>query len=163
VRRVAITGLGVLAATGKDSKSFFSNLTNGQSGVRRISQFDPSGLSVQVAAEVPAYSSTDYFPQKRLDLLDRFSEFALVAAGEAVRSSGIQIREEERTRFGVVMGSGMGGVHTFDAGYFSLYAEHATRLHPFTIPKIMHNAPTSQICMEYGAQGPSLTTAAWPT
>jgi nodulation protein E len=159
MRRVVITGLGVIAATGKDEQSFFGNLINGRSGVRRIAGFDPSALSVQIAAEVPSYSPTDYFPQKRLDLLDRFAEFGLIAAREAMQSSGIQLGEEEKTRFGVVMGSGMGGVHTFDSGYFNLYVKEMTRLHPFTIPKIMHNAPTSQICMEYGAQGPSLATA----
>ncbi|HLY59268.1 MAG TPA: beta-ketoacyl-ACP synthase II [Terriglobia bacterium] len=159
MRRVVITGLGVFASTGKDRESFFSNLTNAQSGFRRIEQFDPSALSVQIGAEVPNYVPTDYFPNKRLDLLDRFTQFGLLAAKEAMQSSGIEITESERPKFGVVMGSGMGGVSTIDSGYFNLYAKQATRLHPFTIPKIMHNAPTSQISMEYGAEGPSLSTA----
>jgi beta-ketoacyl-acyl-carrier-protein synthase II len=151
--------MGVFASTGKDTESFFCSLVNARSAIRRITLFDPSPLSVQIAAEVPGYSPTDHFPLKRLDLLDRFTQFGLLAAAEAVKLSGIEIREEERPRFGVVMGSGMGGVSTFDSGYFSLYAKQATRLHPFTIPKIMHNAPTSQICMEFGAQGPSMSTA----
>jgi nodulation protein E len=159
MRRVVVTGVGVFAATGKDRESFFSNLANGQSGFRRIEQFDPSTLSVQIGAEVHGYVPTDYFPSKRLDLLDRFTQFGLLAAREAMESSGIEVRESERHRFGVVMGSGMGGVSTIDAGYYNLYAKQATRLHPFTIPKIMHNAPTSQISMEYGAEGPSLSTA----
>ena len=116
-------------------------------------------LSVQIAAEVPDYDPLEYFPAKRLDLLDRFSQFALLAAKEAMDSSGIQLRDEERPRFGVVTGTGMGGATTFESGYYKLFAEHATRLHPFTIPKIMHNAATSQICMDFGAQGPALTTA----
>ncbi len=158
-RRVAITGLGVFASTGKEVESFFSNLINARSGIRGITLFDPAPLSVKIAAEIPDYSPTDYFPLKRLDLLDRFTQFALLAAQQAVKSSGIEIKPEERPRFGVVMGSGMGGVSTFDSGYFNLYAKQATRLHPFTIPKIMHNAPTSQICMEFGAEGPSLSTS----
>lgn len=156
VRRVVITGLGVFASTGKDVESFFSNLANARSGVHRITQWDPSSLSVQIAAEVPDYLPTDYFSPKRLDLLDRFTQFGLLAAGQAMQSSGIEVREEEKPRFGVVMGSGMGGAETFDSEYFNLYARNETRLHPFTIPRIMHNAATSQICMEYGAQGPSL-------
>jgi beta-ketoacyl-acyl-carrier-protein synthase II len=156
VRRVVITGLGVFASTGKDVESFFSNLANARSGVRRIRQWDPSSLSVQIAAEVPDYLPADYFSPKRLDLLDRFTQFGLLAAGQAMRSSGIEVSEAEKPRFGVVMGSGMGGAETFDSSYFNLYAKKETRLHPFTIPKIMHNAATSQICMEYGAQGPSL-------
>lgn len=159
MRRVVVTGVGVFAATGKDRESFFSNLANGQSGFRRIEQFDPSTLSVQIGAEVNGYVPTDYFPSKRLDLLDRFTQFGLLAAREAMETSGLKVGEGERHRFGVVMGSGMGGVSTIDAGYYNLYAKQATRLHPFTIPKIMHNAPTSQISMEYGAEGPSLSTA----
>jgi beta-ketoacyl-acyl-carrier-protein synthase II len=151
--------MGVFASTGKNAESFFATLVAGRSAIRRIQQFDPSPLSVQIAAEVPDYEPLDYFPAKRLDLLDRFSQFALLAAKEAMDSSGIQLRDEERPRFGVITGTGMGGASTFESGYFKLFAEHATRLHPFTIPKIMHNAATSQICMEFGAQGPSLTTA----
>jgi nodulation protein E len=74
-------------------------------------------------------------------------------------SSGLQLKDEERPRFGVATGTGMGGAQTFESGYYKLFAEHATRLHPFTIPKIMHNAATSQLCMDFGAQGPAITTA----
>jgi len=159
VRRVVITGLGVFSSCGTDVESFFSNLSRGQSGIRRIQQFDPSQLSVQIAAEVPNYQPAEYFPQKRLDILDRFAQFALLSARQAMQSSGLEVREEERPRFGAVIGSGMGGAQGLDEGYLNLYARQATRLHPFTIPKIMHNAPVSQICMEYSAQGPSFTTA----
>jgi beta-ketoacyl-acyl-carrier-protein synthase II len=159
VRRVVITGMGVFAAVGRDLESFFDNLVNARSGVRRITQFDPSALNVQIGAEIADYRPTDYFPYKRLDLLDRFSQFALLSAREAVESSGLQIRDEERPRFAVVMGSGMGGVQTYDRECFNLYVKEATKLHPFTIPKMMHNAPTSQICIEHGAQGPSFATA----
>jgi len=159
VRRVAITGLGVIAATGRDVRSFFDNLVLAHSGVRRITQFDPSSLTVQIAGEVPDYRSTDYFPQKQLDFIDRFCEFGLVAAREAMQSSGLQIWEGERTRFGVAMGSGIGGANTLESGFYNLYAKQATRLHPFTIPKMMHNAAASQICMEFGAKGPSLATS----
>jgi nodulation protein E len=159
VRRVVITGLGVFTSTGKDVEGFFSNLSRGQSGIRRIQQFDPSTLSVQIGAEVSDYDPVDYFPPKRLDILDRFTQFALLSAREAMRSSGLEIREEERARFGVVIGSGMGGAQGLDEGYLNLYAKQATRLHPFTIPRIMHNAPVSHICMEYSAQGPSFATA----
>ncbi len=159
MRRVVITGVGLIASTGKNAETFFRNLLEARSGVRRISQFDPSPLSIQIAAEVPDYSPTDYFPAKRLDLLDRFSQFALIAAKEAVTSSGLEVSEAERPRFGVVIGTGMGGAGTFETGYYNLFAQQATRLHPFTIPKIMHNAATSQVCMEFGAQGPSLAIA----
>jgi beta-ketoacyl-acyl-carrier-protein synthase II len=156
---VVISGIGVFAASGKNTDTFFQSLAEGRTATRRIQQFDPSALSVQIAAEIPDYNPLDYFPAKRLDLLDRFSQYALLAAKEAMASSGIQVSEEGRPRFGVVTGTGMGGAVTFDSGYYNLYAKQATRVHPFTIPKIMHNAATSQVCMEFGAQGPSLTTA----
>ncbi|MGH9356701.1 MAG: beta-ketoacyl-[acyl-carrier-protein] synthase family protein, partial [Terriglobia bacterium] len=152
-----ITGLGVLAATGKGVDSFFCNLCHARSGIRRITQFDPSALTVQIGGEVPSYNPTDHFSGKRLDLLDRFAQFALLAADEAVKSSGIKVGDAERPRFGVVIGSGMGGAPGLDRGYVELYARQATRLHPFTIPKIMHSAPVSHVCMEYGAQGPSFS------
>ena len=107
MRRVVITGIGVFASAGKNSEAFFKNLLEARSAVRRICQFDPSSLTVQIAAEVPDYNPADYFPAKRLDLLDRFSQFGLLAAQEAMRSSGIEVREEERPRFGVVSGTGM--------------------------------------------------------
>lgn len=159
MRRVAITGLGVFASSGKDSETFFKNLTEGRSAIGRIRQFDPSSLTVQIAAEVPDYVPEEYFPAKRIDLMDRFSQFGLLAAREAMKSSGIEVRAEERPRFGVVTGSGIGGANTLDSAHLNLYALHATKLHPFTIPRMMHNAATSHICMEFGAQGPSFTTA----
>ena len=159
MRRVVITGIGVFASAGKNSETFFKNLIEARSAVRRICQFDPSSLSIQIAAEVSDYNPANYFPSKRLDLLDRFSQFGLLAAQEAIKSSGFEVREDERHRFGVVTGTGMAGANTLDNGYLNLYANQATRLHPFTIPRMMHNAATSQICMELGAQGPSFTTA----
>jgi nodulation protein E len=159
VRRVVITGMGVFASVGKDIRSFFELLSAGRSGVRRITQFDPSSLCVQIAAEVPDYRPTDYFPAKKLDLLDRFTQFSLLSAREAMESSGLDMRDQDRTRFGVVIGSGMGGAQGLDEGYLRLYQQQATRLHPFTIPRIMHNAPVSQVCMEYSAQGPAFATA----
>lgn len=159
MRRVVITGMGVFASTGKNKDCFFESLLQAQSGIRRISQFDSSSLSIQIAAEIADYDAAEYFPAKRLDMLDKFTQFALIAAREAMEGSGIEISDEERPRFGVVMGSGMGGAGSFDAGYLNLYAKQATRLHPFTIPRIMHNAATSHICMEFGAQGPALATA----
>jgi len=158
-RRVVITGLGVFASTGKNADTFFGNLLQARSAVRRISQWDPSSLSVQIAAEVADYNPIDYFPRKRLDLLDRFTQFGLLAAREALAASGIQFTEEERPRFGVVMGTGLGGAVTFDNSYHSLYAKGETRLPPFTIPKAMYNAVTAQISMEFGAQGPALAVS----
>ena len=128
MRRVVVTGLGVFAATGKDPEVFFTNLIQGRSGVHRITQFDPSALSVQIAAEIPDYRPTDYFPSKRLDLIDRFTEFGLIAARQAMETSGLEVREQDRARFGVMMGSGMGGAQTYEVSYCSIFAKGATRV-----------------------------------
>jgi nodulation protein E len=159
VPRVVVTGLGVIAASGKGVDAFFSRLVQGQSSVQRITQFDPTPLTIQIAAEVPNYAAADYFPPKRLDLMDRFTQFALIAAQEAMKSSEIKIGDREPARFGVVVGSGMGGLHTYEEAYFNLYAKEAQRLHPFTILKSMHSAASSQISMEFNAQGPSLSVS----
>ena len=133
MRRVVITGIGVFASTGKNAESFFATLVAGRSAIRRIQQFDPSQLSVQIAAEIPDYDPLAYFPAKRLDLLDRFSQFALLSAKEAMDSSGIQLRDEERPRFGVVTGTGMAGATTFDSAItiFTPSKQRACILSPF--------------------------------
>ena len=157
MRRVVITGMGVIASTGKNVTTFVDNLALGHSGVRRITLWDPSALSVQIAAEVPDYQPTDYFPLKRLDLMDRFTQFAVIAAREAMESSQINISEEELPRFGVVTGTGMGGAQTLEQGYNDLYLKGLDRVRPLSVPMLMHNAAAAQIGIELGVRGPVLT------
>ncbi len=157
MRRVAITGLGCVSALGCDVAAFWEGLLAARSGERRITLFDPSGLAVPVAAEVPDYDPSRHFPAKKLDLLDRFAQFALVAAGEALRDSRLEITESERGRAGVALGTGAGGALTQDDGYRGLYARGSSRVHPFTIPRLMYNAAASQVSMEFGLTGPVLT------
>ena len=157
MRRVAITGLGAVSALGVGVPAFWDGLRAGRSGVRRITLFDPSALSVPIAAEAPNYNPAEHFSAKRLDLLDRFSQFALVAAAEALRDAGLSFSDAERERSGVALGTGMGGAATQDEGYLSVYGHGAERVHPFTIPRLMHNAAASHLTMEMGLRGPALS------
>jgi nodulation protein E len=151
--------LGAVSALGIGVPSFWTGVTAGRSGVRRITNFDPTGFLGQVAAEVPAFDASASFDETECEMFDRFTMFALVAAAEACAQSGLMLAEGERDRAGVIIGSAMGGAVTQDERYKKMYAGGATRPHPFTIPRIMNNAPASTISMRYGLRGPALAIA----
>jgi 3-oxoacyl-[acyl-carrier-protein] synthase II len=157
VRKVVVTGLGVISAVGNTVEEFFQNLVAAESGIGYITQIDNAPLTVKIAAEVKQFDPNQYFSPKRQDYLDRFAQFAIVAASQALKDSGFTPSEEEKLRFGVCVGTGMGGAETLDAGFRQLYQKNAQRMHPFTIPKLMHNAAASHISMEFGCKGPSLS------
>jgi nodulation protein E len=157
VRRVAVTGLGAVSALGIGVAPFWDRVVAGASGVRHIANFDASGFVAQVAAEVPGYDPARHFTEAEQDILDRFAQFALIAAGEACAQAGLTLTEAERDRAGVMIGSAVGGAGTQDQRYKTLYGDGASRLHPFTIPRIMNNAATSQVSMRHGLRGPALS------
>lgn len=161
MRRVVITGMGVISPVGSSLGQFFQNLLSAKSGVRPIQSVDTSLLATKIAAEIPDFCPTDHFTEKQLDLLDRFSQIAVVAARAALVDAGVEFTEAQKERLGVSLGTAYGGCHTLDAGYNAIYGKQATRINPFTIPKTMHNAAASQISMYLGAKGPaySVTTA----
>jgi nodulation protein E len=156
---VAVTGLGVVSALGIGVPAFWERLIAGKSGVGRISRFDPTGYLAQVAAEVPGFDPCAYFDETEREMLDPFAQFAIVAADEAWKQSGLELNEEGRDRAGVAIGSGMGGVVTQDHRYEGLYRRGLTRAHPFSIPRIMNNAAASHVSMRHGLRGPGLSTA----
>lgn len=158
MRRVAITGLGVIASTGIGLDNFFERLIAGCSGTRRIQNFDASRLNCHIAAEVPGYDPTGWFNEKELDQLDRFSQFAIIATREAWTDAGLEsFGEEEQQRVGVCIGTAYGGAETLDQNYFSLYAQGANRLPPLVIPRLMYNAASCQVSKYMQVQGPCLT------
>jgi nodulation protein E len=159
VIRVAVTGLGAVSALGVGVPALWAGVAQGRSGVRRITRFDASGYLAEVAAEVPDFDPSTYFEEGQLDLLDPFAQFAMVAADEAWRASGLELTEEASDRAGVALGSAMGGVATQDVGYRKLYERGATRVHPFSIPRMMNNAAASQVSMRYRLRGPALSFA----
>jgi len=159
VRRVAVTGLGAISALGTGVPAFWAGVSSGTSGVRRISNFDATGFLAQVAAEVPDFNPDAYFDETAREMLDRFAQFALVAAAEACAHANLTLTDGERDRAGVIIGSAMGGAVTQDDRYRKMYTDGLTRAHPFSIPRIMNNAPAAHISMRHGLRGPAQSIA----
>ena len=156
MRRVAITGLGVVSPLGDDAESFFAALVQGRSAVRRLEGASFERLAAPLGAPV-ALEAGGRIPAPQLRMLDRVSQFALVAAAEALAQADGALEGVDRARAGVFVGTGMGGAQASDDGYRTLYAESSDRLKPFTVLMAMTNAPASWIGLEHGFHGPNLT------
>lgn len=160
MRRVVITGLGVVTATGCTIADFFAQLLEGRAGTRRIQNLEPAlaeQLNCKIAAEVLCFDPSQHFDAKELDQLDRFSQFAVVAAKQALEDAGRgEFSEEEQNRLGVCVGTAYGGIETLDSSYFSLYRKNASRLSPLVLPRLMYNAAACQVSMRFRARGPTL-------
>ena len=156
-RRVAVTGLGVISALGRNSVEFWSSISQGKCGIGPIEVIDRTRLRFQNAAEVRGYRTEDYFQPERATLLDRFTEFGLIAAHEALRLSGIQWTPELRERTAIVTGTAVGGQTTEDVAFWDLYHLQRSRVNPLSIAKVMANALASHISMEHGITGPAFT------
>jgi nodulation protein E len=159
MNRVVITGLGVISAAGHNAADFWDKVKNGQSSIGKITTIPTDTLTVRIGAEVAGFEPQEYFGKRQLGMLDRFSQFGLVAAREAVSDSGISFEGEAGERSASIIGSGVGGQTTLDASYWAIYAEKKTRVHPFTVPRLMINAATSHITMEHGIRGPAFAVA----
>lgn len=154
MRRVAVTGLGVVSPLGNDPVSLFNALVEGRSGIGRLAlRFGERFPGCLGAAA--SFDPTAHFPAPRVRMLDRASQFALFAAAAAVRDAGIVFDNPART--GVFVGTGMGGAQTTDDGYCTLYGEGSDRVKPYTVLMAMTNAAASWIGIEYGVTGPNLT------
>ena len=160
-RRVAVTGLGAVSALGRDAPSLWRALIAGECGIRPIANIATDRLTARTAAEVRGFDPAVHFDGRRLQMLDRTSQFALVAAREAMMQAapfGVPALGVDPGKAGAVFGAGL-GLDTIDSSYQTLYAEGSNRLHPFTVPRVMPNAPASHISIEYGLRGPSFATA----
>jgi len=159
VGKVVVTGLGVVSPIGVCVPAFREALFAGRSGIGPLTTVPTDRLSVRVAAEVRGYAPEDHFDPRRLALLDRISQFAVVAAREAVAMAGLAFSGSLAARTATVLGVGVGGIGTLDDSFHRLYAEQAARLHPFTIPRLMVSAPASHVTMEFGLTGPAFTAS----
>ncbi len=158
MRRVAITGLGAICALGHNTREMWEALRSGRSGIAPLQLAQRSQLRFQNGAEVRGYEEARHFDPVRAGFIDRFAQFALLSAREAITQSGIQFTPGLSGRTAVVTGSSLGGKQTEDAQFLELYGKQG-RVHPLTIPKAMANAGASLICMEFGVTGPSYTVA----
>jgi nodulation protein E len=155
MRRVVISGMGAISALGRNAAEFWSSLEQGRSGIAPLESPELSTLRFRNGAEVRGYNSNCYFPEKQADYIDRFAQFAVIAAREAIQDSGIEWDEALRESTGIVTGSCVGGQSTEDIGFVELYQRGRPRVNPLTIPRIMGNAGASQISIEFGITGPS--------
>lgn len=159
MHRVVITGIGAVTPLGHTASTTWAAMCEGRSAIGPITTLPREGLRFGIAAEVQGFDPLAHFDEKRLVLLDRVSQFALVAAREAVAQSGIDFAADglgENTA--VVIGSGVGGELTHDAASRRLYGENNSRLHPLTIVRLMANAPASHVSIEFGLHGPAFAT-----
>jgi nodulation protein E len=159
MHRVVITGMGVVSAAGHNAGAFWDTIRNGRSTIADITIIKTEGLTVRVGAEVRDFDPKVHFEPKQRGLLDRFAQFGVVAAREAVADSGLSFEGEAAERTAAIIGSGVGGQSTLDENYWTIYGEKKTRVHPFTIPRLMINAATSHITMEHNILGPAYTIA----
>jgi nodulation protein E len=156
MRRVAVTGFGAVSGFGVGVPALWQGLVAGQSVIRPITMCETQGLANPIAAEVPGFSARPIVTEERSLILDRFAEFALVAAAEAVKAAGLDLTDEERARAGVAIGTGIGGAGREEEAYYNVYVKNVARIHPFTIPRIMYNAAASHVSMAQGFQGPTI-------
>ena len=157
MRRVAITGVGAICALGRNAAEFADALRQGRCGIGPIQSADMSRVRFKNGAEVPGYSHAPYFDDRRADFMDRFAQFAVIAAREAVADAAIEWTPQLRENTAIVTGSCVGGQSTEDVGFQEIYKHSHNRVHPLTIPKTMANAGASHISMEFGVTGPSFT------
>lgn len=160
-RRVVITGLGVITPLGSDTESTWEGLLAGRSGVDRTSQFDPSGLDVQIAAEVKGFDAEALLGRRLARRNDRFSMLALAAAREAVQDARCDFGRDSPNakRTGVLVGSGIGGVGALIAGYDAYLERGPRRVSPFMVTALMPNAASALIAMEHGLRGPNFAVS----
>ena len=157
--RVVITGMGVICAMGRDQDEFWAALKNGRSAIGGLCQVDAAQLKFKKAAEVHGYDAAATFPAKELAFLDRFAQFALIAAEQAVTQAGVEWTEDVRERGAIITGTSFGGRRAEEDGYWELFHHNRTRVHPLTIPLSMSNAGASHISIKYGMQGPAYTVS----
>ena len=158
--RAVVTGLGCVTPIGKDVTSFWSALRSGESGVRRITLFDPSDQECQIAAEVKDWDPTEYMEAKSARRAARFSQFAVAAATQAVSASGLAIDDSNRDDIAIVMNTGGGGVDVIADGEKTYLEKGAARVGPFTVPAYAPNMASCQVAINLGVRGPTITSVA---
>ncbi|MGY6634255.1 MAG: beta-ketoacyl-[acyl-carrier-protein] synthase family protein [Alkalilacustris sp.] len=160
MRRVVITGAGTINALAQDVPGTLAAFREGRCGIGPLDFLDVERLSVRIGAQVRGWDAEAHFNRQEIALYDRFTQFALHAAREAVAQSGLRFRNDRLAyRAGVVMGTAAGGMTTWDENYRTVFEEGKNRVHPFVVPKLMNNAAASHISMTFGMMGPSFSVS----
>ncbi len=156
--RVFVTGSGVISPLGNDTEEFWKNLVAGQSGAGPITRFDAAQFSTRFACEVKNFTPEGVIDRKDAKRMDRFVQFAVAAAAEALRTSGLDLEKVNRDRVGVIVGSGIGGMETFEAQHIVLLERGPSRVSPFFIPMIISDMASGQVSIQFGLRGPNFCT-----
>jgi len=157
-RRVAVTGLGVISPVGNDVESFWTNLCDGRSGVGRVTRFDPADFRTQIAGEVKNFDPTLYMEKKDVRRTDLYVQYAIAASHQALAASGIDREKVDMNRFGVIIGTGIGGIETFEQQTALMLEKGPSRVSPFFIPMMIANMASGQVSIMFGLRGPNMTT-----
>ncbi|SPF76413.1 3-oxoacyl-[acyl-carrier-protein] synthase 2 [Aliiroseovarius pelagivivens] len=159
MKRIVITGQGTINALGRNVPETLEAMREGRCGISDLEFQDVERLSIRIGAQVKGYEPEETFNRQQIALYDRFTQFTLIAAREAISQSGLTFSGELATRSGVVLGTSGGGMNTLDENYRSVYEDGKNRVHPFVVPKLMNNAAASHVSMEWNLKGPSFTVA----
>ncbi|HAQ60492.1 TPA: beta-ketoacyl-[acyl-carrier-protein] synthase II [Candidatus Delongbacteria bacterium] len=160
-RRVVVTGMGVFTALGTDVEEFYNNLLNGVSGISTIERFDTAEMSVKIAGEIKNFDPEKYFERNEAKRLDRFTQYALIAAESAIKDCGMDLNTVDRDRFAVITASGIGGMETWQTNYKVMLEKGPRRVSPLFIPMMISDIAAGRISMKWDLKGPnySLTSA----
>ncbi len=158
MRRVVVTGLGVVSALGTGIAKNWDALMAGRSGIDVITRFDASEFPTQIAGEVKDFNAEDYMPKKEIKKMDLFIQYALGAAEEAMQDSGLAVTEENAERVGVLVGAGLGGLPALEKYHEIMLEGGYKKISPFFIPMLIINLAPGQISMRYGAKGPNVSS-----
>ena len=159
-RRVVVTGIGTVTCMGADTKQLWQNLLAKKSGISHISRFDCTDYRCKVAGEIKNFEASSHIPKRDLQKLDFFSQYGLTASYEALEDAGLKMDEEDLERFGVILGSGMGGMMELEHQQNVIRQKGPKRISPYLIPKVMVNAVAGEISIRLGLKGPSYVVAA---
>ena len=158
-RRVVVTGMGLICAVGHTSTEVWQNIVAGKSGVTKITRFDTTQFACQIAAEVKDFDPLKFIEKKEVKKMGRFIHFAMAAADEAMKMSGLKITPENATRVGVHIGSGVGGFDVIEREHAELLKGGPRKISPFFIPAAIVNLAAGHVSIRYGAKGPNEATA----
>ena len=156
-KRIVITGIGLITPIGLDKKETWQSLISGNSGIDTISCFDPEAYETKIAAEVKGFDPTILIGKKESRRLDRFSQFAVASSIQALEDANIDMENEDQSRVGVMIGSGVGGIITLSEQYSVLDKRGPTRVSPFLIPMMLGDMASGQVSMSIGAKGPNFS------
>ncbi len=159
MRRVVITGAGTINALGQNVPDTLEAMREGRCGIGPLEMRDVDRLAVKIGGQVKGFDPERVFNRQQISLYDRYTQFTLIAAEEAIRQSGLEFDGELAAKSGVVLGTSGGGLTTQDENYRAVYEEGKNRVHPFVVPKLMNNAACSHVSMQYNIKGPSFTVA----